>query len=95
MNNGDTTSFSRQPSQLYRICIQGALDRRWADCLGGMSISTERNTRAETVTTLSGRLPDQAALIGILNFLYDLRCSLLLVERVNASEDTYEEKMLP
>jgi hypothetical protein len=54
-----------------------------------MSISTER-AGSETVSTLFGPLPDQAALLGILNFLYDLRCSLLLVERVNASEDICE-----
>ena len=87
MNNSYTTSSLRQSATLYRICIQGTLDQRWADSLGGMSISTEQNAGTETVTTLFGQLPDQAALLGILNFLYDLRCSLLLVERMDITNE--------
>jgi hypothetical protein len=35
------------------------------------------------VTTLVGRLRDQAELSGVLNSLYDLHLSILKVERVN------------
>ena len=35
-----------------------------------------------TATTLFGRLPDQAALIGVLNTLYDQHLPLLTVECV-------------
>jgi len=36
------------------------------------------------VTILMGRLIDQAALIGVINSLYDLGCPLLSVECVEA-----------
>jgi hypothetical protein len=34
-------------------------------------------------TTLEGELSDQAALAGVLNTLYELHLTLLLVERLN------------
>jgi hypothetical protein len=36
-----------------------------------------------TITELSGRLVDQAALTGVLNTLYDLGLPLLLVEAIS------------
>jgi hypothetical protein len=36
------------------------------------------------VTTLFGDLPDQAALAGVLNTLYDLHLAVLSVERLSA-----------
>ena len=67
-------------SATYRIRIQGALDDQWSDCLGGMSISTNRGEEHEVVTTLIGQLRDQAALVGVINTLYDMRLPILQVE---------------
>jgi len=64
----------------YRICIRGNLPKRWSDRLGGMTISTIDRAGEGPVTELSGRLPDQAALSGVLNTLYNLHFPLLLVE---------------
>jgi len=63
----------------YRIQIQGSLSRSWADYLGGLDIEVNRE-RAWPVTTLTGSVPDQAALLGVLNSLYDLGYPLLSVE---------------
>ncbi len=66
---------------VYRIQIQGALDPELSGRLGGMEIQTQRFENVYLpVTTLSGRLSDQAALFGVLSTLYDLRLPLLLVE---------------
>jgi hypothetical protein len=62
----------------YRIRIQGRLGTQWADYLGGLDISVSRGD--PPVTTLSGRVIDQAALIGIINGLYDLGFPLLSVK---------------
>ena len=56
----------------YRIVVQGRLDASWSDRLGGMSISERSSETGETETVLVGRLPDQAALSGVLNALYEL-----------------------
>jgi len=64
----------------YRIRVQGALPGKWSARLGGMKITMTTQTRDVPVTTLSGMLPDQAALCGLLNTLHDLRLPLLFVE---------------
>jgi hypothetical protein len=67
----------------YQIRVQGALDADWSDRMGGLRITVHAAGR-ETATELTGRLPDQAALIGVLTSLYDLGLPLLSVERVPA-----------
>lgn len=64
----------------YEIHIRGYLDERWSDRLGGMTISPMENETGVTITTLIGQLPDQAALFGVLNALYDMRLPVLSVE---------------
>jgi hypothetical protein len=67
----------------YAIRVQGTLGADWSDQLSGLHI-TVLWKRSESVTELFGRLPDQAALIGVLTSLYDLGLPLLSVERVPA-----------
>lgn len=64
----------------YRICISGYLDQRWSDRVGGMTVASVDRVDGSEVTTLFGCLPDQAALLGVLNTLYSLHLSVLLVE---------------
>jgi hypothetical protein len=63
----------------YRISVEGALDEKWSSRLGGMQIATEERECQKPVTTLSGQVPDQAALIGVLNSLYELHLNILSV----------------
>ena len=64
----------------YQIRVQGVLTQDWSDRLGGMAINAAGQDSEAPVTTLSGRLLDQAALFGVLNTLYELHLPLLLVE---------------
>lgn len=64
----------------YVIRVQGVLRASWSDRLGGMRITPDESNAGCTV--LQGVLPDQAALLGILEGLYDLGMLLLLVECV-------------
>jgi hypothetical protein len=82
MNN----KLTLDDSAIYRIQIQGALGGHWADYLGGLDISTDEELRPP-VTTLSGQVIDQAALIGIINGLYDLGYPLLSVKYESLSRD--------
>jgi hypothetical protein len=45
-----------------------------------MTITTAREGDQEVVTTLAGRLIDQAELSGVLNTLYELHLPILSVE---------------
>ena len=65
-------------SASYQISVQGHVSPRLADRLG-LSIA-DVDEPNQTVTTLSGQVVDQAALMGILNSLYGMGFSLLSVE---------------
>ena len=69
---------------MYRICILGTLDKKWSDYCGGMTIEHDIALNQYPMTTLTGILADQSALIGILNSLYDMGCPILSVECVEA-----------
>jgi len=70
-----------QPA-VYLIRVFGILDKSWSDRLGGLEIvccEAEEDDKAP-ITTLTGQLIDQAALLGVLNALYNWRYPLLSVE---------------
>ena len=66
----------------YRISFRGCISPSWSDRLNGMAITTCGEGGEEPVTILSGWLPDQAALMGVLNTLYGLHFPLLKVEHM-------------
>ena len=65
---------------VYRIRIQGILDKNWSDYYGGMAIEHEGDPKRSAWTILSGKLPDQSALIGVINSLHDIGYPILSVE---------------
>ena len=64
----------------YRIEVEGIIDENWTDSLAGMRISSRKRADQSTVTTLTGRLKDQAMLTGVLNGLYELHLPILSVK---------------
>ena len=62
----------------YTIKVLGFVSQRMADNMG---LSLQYHDESErVVTTLSGQMVDQAALMGILNNLYGLGFTLMVVE---------------
>ena len=76
-------NFNLETPSSYQIRVQGAIDPNWLDMLGGMRAGKDSTTGKGTVTTLVGRLADQAALSGVLKTLYDLRIPILSVENLD------------
>jgi hypothetical protein len=72
-----------QPA-VYRIKIQGILDKNLSDYYGGMTIEHEGDPKHSARSILMGRLADQSALIGVLNSLHDIGYPILSVEYVKA-----------
>jgi hypothetical protein len=67
----------------YRIRVQGKLDESWFDRLDNMAITPDTAEDKPPVTVLVGHLPDQAALSGVLNTLYEMHLPLLTVENLD------------
>ena len=69
---------------VYEIHVLGTANEGMSEYLAGMTFdriqSSEDSDISETV--LTGWLPDQAALNGVLNTLYDHSYTLTLVQRV-------------
>jgi hypothetical protein len=69
---------------VYRIGVQGFLDKSWSDRMNGVDIRVRNRPDGASVTMLTGRFIDQAALAGVLNTLYDMGFPLLKVELLEA-----------
>jgi hypothetical protein len=69
--------FDRPAS--YQINVQGKIDPSWSDRLAGMKIRITEEQETQKITTLEGEVSDQAALMGVLNSLYELHLSIISV----------------
>ena len=73
----------------YEIKIRGHLDQRWSDWLAGLKLTHLEGDE----TLLSGQLPDQAALHGLLERIRDLNLTLISVSRGDPStQDSDKEE---
>jgi len=66
-------------SAIYQIRVQGYLENVWSDRLADMTITIQDQKGMSPVSTLTGKLRDQAELVGVLNGLYGLRVPILAV----------------
>jgi len=73
-------------SATYQISVQGRIDPAWSDLLGGMTISVTTGEGGVSVTTLDGVFSDQAALLGVLNSLYELHLPVISVLCLSSQE---------
>jgi hypothetical protein len=64
------------------IRIEGSLKPDWSDWMEGLAVLSQAN--GETI--LSGQLPDQAALLGLLNRIHGLNLRLLSFSQSDREE---------
>lgn len=69
-----------QPGR-WEIRVAGVLDDRWADWFGGLRVSSDGYQ-----TVISGELPDQPALHGVLAEIRDLGLSLISVRQLGPGD---------
>ncbi len=78
MSKTDAPTTRHSGSVLTDICVQGYIDEHWCDWFMGLTITHEGNGD----TRLTGQVPDQSALYGLLKKVRDLGLPLLSVNRL-------------
>jgi hypothetical protein len=73
----------------YRICVQGTIDQAWSEAFTNMTISLDSTLGTDPMTLLEGDVLDQAELIGLIDHLYGLGCSLLMVQALESKAPTF------
>jgi hypothetical protein len=75
VSNKLSTPLVEDTDRIYQIKVKGILDKHWSDWLGGLEITQDEYGNS----LLTGVLPDQAALHGILIQIRDLRLPLISI----------------
>ncbi len=78
MSDKQTFDEKHNQHQRYEIRLRGHLDTRWASQFEGLTITLEEDGD----TLLTGPVPDQAALHGLLKRVRDLGLPLISVNPV-------------
>lgn len=73
----------------YRICITGCLESELAERRWGMTSSPLEKIDEPEQTMVVGEVADQAALIGIINALYNSGHIIVSVERLLLDADPH------
>jgi hypothetical protein len=66
----------------YQIQVQGKLDLVWSDWFDGMTVTTTDERDDTLITTLTGTVVDQSALLGILLKIGYLNLTLISVNLI-------------
>ena len=76
----------------YQIKVQGKLDLVWSDWFDGMTVTTEGEGDVTLITTLTGTVVDQSALLGILLKIGYLNLTLISVNLIERGQSQEGEK---
>lgn len=79
---GDDPSFSADQPALYRVRVRGLLPAGWSKWFYDLEVESSTDAEGRPVTTLTGRLPDQSALHGLLERIRDTGLQLLSVDLI-------------
>jgi hypothetical protein len=78
-------SHRRYPTEgVYRLRMIGYLDEVVFEYFDHLTLSVSVGPDQNAITTLTCQVPDEAALMGIINTLYDFGLKILSVERLSA-----------
>ena len=71
------------PEDCYEIRLQERIDDHWTSWLGELDVTADHGE-----TVLSGRVPDQCALLSVLRKIHDLGLTLISVQRRRGERKT-------
>jgi hypothetical protein len=81
-------AFQDDAGHSYQIKIKGYIEEHWSDWLGGLQISHDSDGNS----LLTGAVPDQAALHGILIQIRDLGLTLISIVPEDSNSNTVCKK---
>ena len=71
-----------EPSR-YQVIVSGELSQSWSEWFDGIEIHPELTKTGEAITVLSGGFYDQSALRWSLNKIWDLKLTLIAVNKID------------
>ena len=74
-------------TSIYRIKVEGRLKESWSDWFNGLEIEFRTEGDQKPVTTLTGPIPDQSALLGVLIKIGNLGLRLLSLELIDVGQE--------
>lgn len=84
MNDQSTTDGQ---NATYLLQVDGSISERWTKWFGNLDVVAVDESQANCLTTIKAIVPDQAALLGLLQKLHNLGYSLLEVRLVTGGLD--------
>ena len=66
---------------LYRIVVEGELHESWSNWLGNVDLERRIQGLDSCHTILLSEIPDQAALRGLLNRIWDLNLEIISLDK--------------
>lgn len=69
----------------YQITVQGIIDPNHSVFFGDMKINTTSKAEQAPVSTLTGNIKDQSALLGVLNALNNMRFPIISIKTQDIS----------
>ena len=85
MNHNGRLGHITDSAALYWICLYGQVTPDVCERLGGMKATVIDADGELPMTILTGQLPDQAALAGVLSCLLDYGVAVISLERRDAA----------
>lgn len=77
------SNSARDPEQncLYKIVVDGDLHESWSEWLGEVDLETRIGGFDSCYTIVLSEIPDQAALRGLLNRIWDLNLEIISLNK--------------
>lgn len=82
--SNESSGYDSDLSGTYRIRLRGRLGPGWSNWFYDMDLTEEADDDGRPVTVLTGYLPDQAALHGLLERIRDSVVQILSVDYLEA-----------
>lgn len=83
MNQSEDKDFGYSKPAIYQIKVEGVLSQDWSERLRGMQIELKHRKGKKPISVLTGKIPDQGSLAGVLKTLYEFHLPIIQVRKLH------------